>query len=86
MSKHTPGPWVHVAVHGGWDGVAEVANRKSIICALGLNNSANARLIAAAPELLAMLERIRDDKTFRTNDNALWPDLLAVIAKAQGAA
>ena len=45
-----------------------------------------AQLIASAPDLLAMLERIRDDKTFRTNDNALWPDLLSVIKKAQGAA
>lgn len=51
-NKHTPGPWVQVSVTGGWDGVAEAANRKSHICALKLNNPANARLIAAAPELL----------------------------------
>lgn len=51
-SKHTPGPWIPVAVEGGWDGVAENENRNSVICALRLNNPANVRLIAAAPELL----------------------------------
>lgn len=57
-NKHTPGPWVQVSVTGGWDGVAEAANRKSHICALKLNNPANARLISAAPELLEALESI----------------------------
>lgn len=36
-------------------------------------------------ELLEMLVRIRDDKTWRTNDNALWPDLLAMIRKHETA-
>lgn len=45
----------------------------------------NARLIAAAPDMLSMLERIRDDSTWRTNDSTLWPDLIALIAKATGA-
>jgi hypothetical protein len=57
-SKHTPGPWIPVAVEGGWDGVAENENRNSVICALRLNNPANARLIAAAPELLDLLGRV----------------------------
>lgn len=54
-SKHTPGPWIPVAVEGGWDGVAENENRNSVICALRLNNPANARLIASAPEMLSSL-------------------------------
>ncbi len=49
-SKHTNGPWIHVAVDGGWDGVAEAANRQSLICVLKHNNPANADLIAASPE------------------------------------
>ena len=57
-SKHTPGPWIPAAVEGGWDGVAENENRNSVICALRLNNPANARLIAAAPELLDLLGRV----------------------------
>lgn len=57
-SKHTNGPWIHVAVDGGWDGVAEEANRQSLICVLKQNNPANADLIAAAPELLDLLERV----------------------------
>lgn len=57
-STHTPGPWIPVAVEGGWDGVAENENRNSVICALRLNNPANARLIAAAPELLDLLGRV----------------------------
>lgn len=36
-------------------------------------------------ELLKMLVRIRDDKTWRTNDNSLWPDLLALIRKHESA-
>lgn len=54
-SKHTPGPWVSVSAEGGWDGVAEAANRNSTICTLSLNNPENARLLAAAPELLEAL-------------------------------
>lgn len=30
--------------------------------------------------VVALLERIRDDPHWRTNDNALWPDILAMIA------
>mgnify|MGYP000673921327 CR=1 FL=1 len=36
-------------------------------------------------DLLKMLVRIRDDKTWRTNDNSLWPDLLALIRKHESA-
>lgn len=51
MSKtlHTSGPWRHSAVDGGWDGVD---SDHGLICKLSLNVPANARLIAAAPELL----------------------------------
>ncbi len=55
MGKHTPGPWRHAGRKGGWDGVTSADGTD--ICALEYNNPANARLIAAAPDLLeALLE------------------------------
>ena len=97
MSKHTPGPWVvhptsiHPAVRS--IGTAEAGPRR--ICTVGSTNGNptdwhNARLIAAAPELLEALERIA---------NGPWPDWIncpeaqcrfdeqiarAAIAKATG--
>jgi hypothetical protein len=65
MSKHTPGPWtaedegasVHIAGHDGiW--VAEV---------YGIDDNANARLIAAAPDLLQALTEVVE--TYDSGDN-----------------
>lgn len=90
MSKvtHTPGPWTPITAgtrtltgvdtgglyryHAYWDGIAENAEME-----------ANARLIAAAPDLLEAL------KDTRTNCGDLLPDYYAVlidaaIAKAEG--
>jgi len=59
MSKHAPGPWkiTHSEVNGyrvsdstGW-GVAVVLK--------DVNDEANAHLIAAAPQMLEALERLR---------------------------
>ena len=98
MSAHTPGPWrmcgqdrggcicgivwsessdipVADASLSGHDDLIDVRPSES-------ERKANARLIAAAPDMAAMLIRIRDDRSWRTDDNALWPDLLALIAKA----
>ena len=99
MSKHTRGPWQilpdesdkgYTRIRGTSLGyrykIADVRHAAfgGVGKACAEETEANARLIAAAPDLLAMLERIRDDRTFRTNDNGLWPDLLAAIAKATG--
>lgn len=54
--KATPGPWMPAVVDGGWDAVCEKDNRESVICSLKLNNSDNAHLIAAAPEMYEALE------------------------------
>ena len=51
-TSHTPGPWSHVAVEGGWDGVK---SGDGLICRLAYNNPANAQLIAASPDLLDAL-------------------------------
>ncbi len=92
-SKHTPGPWIPVAVEGGWDGVAENENRNSVICALRLNNPANARLIATAPELLEALRGIDEaycragdslSREERAEDRKRLMAARAAIAKATG--
>ena len=55
MAEHTPGPW-RVRYHKSVpDQVAAVMSDHELICAI--YGEANARLIAAAPELLAALEQ-----------------------------
>ena len=85
MSKHTPGPWFMTGElpgyrhrinstpqNLGWD-LAHVCN--------GPEADANARLIAAAPELLEVLQEIvRKDLLA----GAIKHDARAAIAKATG--
>lgn len=106
MSTHTPGPWVAVdgcieAKRFGVDeaiattyGLAPSAGRYSLEdFEYGAETEANARVMAAAPMLLAALERVLDtvEHAYHTNDDAdgsLWADVLAcreAIAKATGA-
>lgn len=58
-AKFTPGPWV-VSLDGWkpWEGAIEIAAPSSTIAwtPSGGNEEADARLIAAAPDLLAMLK------------------------------
>lgn len=56
-TQHTPGPWRWAAVEGGWDGVE---SDRGLICKLALNEPENARLIAAAPEMLEALQLVLD--------------------------
>ncbi len=58
-SKHTPGPWeYHISDHG-----LDVYGQKKHVCGEGWypreEKEANARLIAAAPELLDACESIQ---------------------------
>lgn len=65
MSKHTPGPWAmpdsgqgrisKVGVNGGWDGMIATADCGDYARSRS-EGLANARLIAAAPELLEALK------------------------------
>jgi hypothetical protein len=56
MSKHTPGPWntlkdstgKYIAVHA----------EAKVICPVKIKDSADARLISAAPDLLEVLKRL----------------------------
>lgn len=60
MSAHTPGPWKLVKEHLTGDRSKEfntIVSKDRIIISLPRNEESNARLIAAAPELLNLLER-----------------------------
>ena len=65
-SNHTPGPWTQLAYGGAVDGDPERIEIRSTVCNIVVaeiechhetvtDSSADARLIAAAPELLAAL-------------------------------
>jgi len=94
MSKHTPGPW-HVA-NVGW-----IASERGTICAMyamktglhgeDIEGEANARLIAAAPDLLDALKAAQEElRLIRMKDTNAVYDVLcrsqisAAIAKAEG--
>jgi hypothetical protein len=65
MNQHTPGPWLCEAV-----GISVACGQKKIVATFEIeleiegasvfDMQANARLIAAAPELLAALEKIAE--------------------------
>ena len=84
MSEHTPGPWEFSEFSyfiAGPDGyaVAESSRTRRSEC------KANARLIAAAPDLLAAAENLMNNA-----EKLDWPSvndidlILAAIAKAKG--
>lgn len=109
MSKHTPGPWtvaadpdsendVYYAVFAE-DGISDARFEDDFIAVTNLNhanNEANARLIAAAPDLLAVLKAFSDyvhqeqsatdgAVTYSTTVINHWDFLArAAIAKATG--
>lgn len=88
MSAHTPGPWVYDS--GSFYAAVQLndcgTTNEPPIIDMGAgrpeDSEANARLIAAAPELLAALEKIENETA------ATWVcDVArAAIAKATGAA
>ena len=86
QSKHTPGPWF--ATKG-----RDVMAGDRVICTAYVPNDsgdrdeaqANARLIAAAPALLAALEQaISVVETEYADDSAIVQQCCAAIAQARG--
>jgi len=70
-NKHTPGPWgIEQTIHRNWIGQVRIDGKVGEIVAItdriGLKehikerNDANAKLIAAAPEMLKALEGVLD--------------------------
>ena len=93
MPTHTPGPW-HIAEdmrgigNQHVSGVCDMVGNPVANC--GTNAEANACLIAAAPDLLAALERARNHLIMSGTRQTDAPEALAqcvsAIAKAKGEA
>jgi hypothetical protein len=99
MSKHTPGPWAISAPDADADAIAIWAPNETYCIGEVFNvsripaNAANARLIAAAPELLEALQALIAEyepnlKAFATDAprKAKWESACAIVAKATGEA
>lgn len=94
MTKHTAGPWVHhpddniITTHGGrliLEWVARTNHRLSGETSIEERN-ANARLVAAAPELLEALKTLIDmDVAYQRGDKVAQAvdAAKAAIAKAE---
>ena len=89
--KHTPGPWEvlnnYVKKVGG--GVIATTSRNGSICRFeedvgSLHDAANARLIAAAPELLEALKDARQQLIALCSENDVPDSVNLAIAKAEG--
>lgn len=91
MSGATPGPWIAVANRGN-NAVSDVVDRDGYTIAHCRNVSvgcwdANARLIAAAPDLLAALEDLcAAYEACNGKDHPAYKQARAAIAKAEGGA
>ena len=97
MSKHTPGPWKKQKFGNSYE-IFACDDVQSYIAGVNLDNpdnKANAQLIAAAPELLEVIEKayFALDYFFNTNINmeefkyknqGMEKELLRVIKKAKG--
>lgn len=86
QAQHTPGPW-HISRLGSLDIVANdpagtyIAEVLSGDGPLSPTSIANARLISAAPDLLAALQAML---TITDRKHYVWDEARAVIAKATG--
>ena len=103
MSGHTPEPWV-VMEHFSGGNLTQYwiisPNQHGMICRINVTDAcgdvineptkANARLIAAAPELLAALKALADyvfrEESKQNICSSTWMDARAAIAKAEGKA
>lgn len=94
-AKHTPGPWVWQHWQDGQNTVAEQSTLGTIAniwtSGAGVDiDKANARLIAAAPELLQALVAMRDSRpsgvSLTAAEGVALDKCCAAIAKATGGA
>jgi hypothetical protein len=93
MSEHTPGPWVTDDIQEGdkyryvlASENEEVIARIMLLSPWGLiiTAEANARLIAAAPDLLEALKAFANEIVPNNPNDPLWVNARAAIAKATG--
>lgn len=92
MSDHTPGPWSVGEKRGVWVGPVVMADdgKRGVAFVVG-ESDANARLLAAAPDLLAALKAHIPWKTAGQPDEppqgwGIWQDAIDAINKAEGRA
>jgi hypothetical protein len=85
MSKHTPGPWT-VGGPTGYFYQLEINPSIGKVYGAGEELKANARLIAAAPELLEVLEELMSMRSkCYIPISPLWDDKArAVLARVKG--
>lgn len=96
---HTPGPWVieegHIQRDSGGIRYWQITDGQDAICCnafcyagfVPMANSANARLISAAPELLVAAQLAYETLAPLKDDDFVWAtmsQLVAAIAKATG--
>ena len=87
-NKHTPGPWKTTKESTRNQFVTDTKIRSaddSVVCVLHCNGEANARLIAAAPEMLEALEYIVAWNSGEWSAEKARDMAKSAIAKARGA-
>ena len=88
MSAHTPGPW-HVATYGCSPDYFAIKQGPCTL-ATKITTEQDARLIAAAPELLAALSELVDYDEGSSEEGSYGSEVMercrAAIAKAKGTA
>jgi hypothetical protein len=85
--KHTPGPWVYEVNHSGSaiakDGCCiATTHGRAAITGAPLPHEANARLIAAAPDMLNALKMVAASSASLRGEE--WTAVLDAIDKADG--
>ncbi len=98
-AKHMPGPWEAVRMRHGWHigsrypggacSIAAIANHDDTDSSGHPRQEANARLIAAAPELLDVVKKLVEcNPLYNVVTWAEWDEMIrdakAAIAKATG--
>ena len=83
MAEHTPGPWI---VGDGGKSLVVWSDPCGLTVAEARRSADDARLIAAAPELLAELKKLADAHRCRGGgrDCVVCKAAFAAIAKAEG--
>ena len=91
MSKHTPGPWVAIARTNAYISIEAPEQpgyvAKAVATVSMNNHEDNARLIAAAPDLLAVLQELEKSARYWGEYDVplgIVDRISAAIAKATG--
>lgn len=85
MSKHTPGPWRYAPV-GEYGAMVHfgVNNGGFHLHKETPNGTANARLMATSPRLLAALKALVEQSECSINNVPIWNEARAAILEAEG--